>query len=157
MVAGDDVDERGGDLVGNVGDHAGDVPGPPDLQRIALEQGQSALGEFLSEHGPEVVARPAVQFHGGDLASGGEQGFGQHARTGADFEHVVLHVNLGPGHGPFDDVVVNQEVLTEGFVERLLGAEGVNKASSTLHASTGRRSSIRRGTRVLSSISSTKR
>ena len=104
-----------------------------------------------------MLTGPAVQLNGRDFASRGEQYFGQYAGARSNFEDVVFDIDFGPCNGALKHLIVDQKVLTKSLLERLLGAEGINQTASVVHASTGRRSSVRRGTSDLSSISSTKR
>src|SRR5215472_9295193 len=90
-----------------------------DLERVALEQRETAIGGELHF---QACAQVAVDLDGiqrGERA--GEQAASQGAAAGADFDEVVPGARINHVHQPVDDGRVMEEVLAEALSRTLHG------------------------------------
>jgi len=116
------VEPGGGDGVGEVGDdfvggRCGGVGGKGKVRERIVEGvafGEVERGGKLRrEMGGEVLVEVAVFFDGPDLGAGFEEGGGEGAEAGADFDDAIAGVDLGELEGFADDVAVDEKVLPE--------------------------------------------
>ncbi len=103
-----------GDGVGEVGDELGfrrgQQRGQVAVENVRLNQAQGGgVGEAFAEIGREAF----VFFHGGYGFDGIQQGGGQDAEAGADFQNGIVRLDIGFAQKDIQDVAVNQKVLAE--------------------------------------------
>lgn len=116
-AAGDgrEIDEEArGDGIGEVGHElhagAGKKRRQVAIENIGVDQVEPGVsGEAIAEIGSQAV----VFFHGGDGGGSFQQGAGEDAEAGADFENAVRGVKMGGIEKNAEDVAIDEKILAE--------------------------------------------
>ena len=133
--------QRGADIVGQVGDDMGafaDRRDFVDLERVFLDQRELA-GKVAVELGQCGQAAP-VALDRDDLRAGVEQGAGQAAGAGADFVDGGAVERAGEGGDPGEQLPVEDEILAQRLARlQPVAGDDVAQWLGARHRHSGRR------------------
>ena len=151
----DGIHPGGGDGVGQVGDNfevcggaGGGKGGDGLVHGVAFEQVE-ASGVLLLKGFAEMLVEDAILFDGPDFGTGGEQGGGEGAQTGAHLDDGIRGCDTGEIERLAHDVAVDQEVLPQeafGAVSKA-GEQVAGFGEGEWHGRGGGRRLVSRGSR----------